>query len=168
MGLPLLLSTFSHDYFLHLAANMYVLHSICQPAVQSLGMEQFTAMYLISGVFGSFMSHLYKATLWRTTASLGSVSILLDITRILSQKGNLKKKYLLFQSAAVMGVLAYTCSQFPSLQFSLIFLPMFTFSSAQVLNCFKWIKFYFVIFPSEINYSFQFNFSKFKKNKRIV
>ncbi|XP_051153859.1 presenilins-associated rhomboid-like protein, mitochondrial [Leptopilina boulardi] len=109
VGLPLLLSTFSHDYFLHLAVNMYVLHNLCEFSVQSLGTEQFMAMYLISGVFGSFLSHLYKATLWRTTASLGS-------------------------SAAVMGVLAYTCSQFPSLQFSLIFLPMFKFTSSQAIQ----------------------------------
>lgn len=109
VGLPLLLSTFSHDYFFHLAANMYVLHSICEPGVQFLGTEQFVAMYLISGVFGSFLSHLYKATLRRSTASLGA-------------------------SAAVMGVLGYTCSQFPSLEFSLIFLPMFKFSSAQALQ----------------------------------
>lgn len=95
MGLPLLLSTFSHDYFLHLAVNMYVLHNLCEFSVQSLGTEQFMAMYLISGVFGSFLSHLYKATLWRTTASLGSVSN--DFS--LQQNGDfsfLKIQYFLF------------------------------------------------------------------------
>ena len=75
VGLPMLLSTFSHYSFWHMAINMYVLHNICTPAVQKLGPEQFVAMYLISGVFGNFASHLYKVFLNQAGQSLGAVSI---------------------------------------------------------------------------------------------
>ncbi|KAI4790260.1 hypothetical protein KUCAC02_034738 [Chaenocephalus aceratus] len=51
---PMLLSTFSHFSFFHLAANMYVLWSFSSSAVSMLGREQFLALYLsaATGRFG--------------------------------------------------------------------------------------------------------------------
>ncbi|KAJ0064089.1 hypothetical protein NL108_018395 [Boleophthalmus pectinirostris] len=46
---PLLLSSFSHYSFFHLAANMYVLWSFSSSAVSMLGREQFMAVYLSAG-----------------------------------------------------------------------------------------------------------------------
>ncbi|XP_033228063.1 presenilins-associated rhomboid-like protein, mitochondrial isoform X2 [Belonocnema kinseyi] len=109
VGLPMLLSTFSHYSFWHMAINMYVLHNISTPAVQTLGAEQFVAMYLISGVLGNFASHMYKVYLNQAGQSLGA-------------------------SGSIMGVLGYTCTQFPSAELCLIFLPMFTFSASQALK----------------------------------
>lgn len=109
VGLPMLLSTFSHYSLWHMAINMYVLHNISSPAVQALGAEQFVALYLISGVFGNLASHLYKVGLNTAGQSLGA-------------------------SGSIMGVLGYTCTQFPSAELCLIFLPMFTFSAATALK----------------------------------
>ena len=74
---PMLLSTFSHYSFLHLAANMYVLHSFSSLAVAALGKEQFVALYLTSGVVSSFASHLYKTAFGFQSPSLGAVCICL-------------------------------------------------------------------------------------------
>ncbi|XP_061638633.1 presenilin-associated rhomboid-like protein, mitochondrial isoform X2 [Phyllopteryx taeniolatus] len=46
---PMLLSTFSHVSFFHMAANMYVLWSFSSSAVSMLGREQFVAVYLSAG-----------------------------------------------------------------------------------------------------------------------
>lgn len=46
---PMLLSTFSHFSFFHMAANMYVLWSFSTSAVSMLGREQFVAVYLSAG-----------------------------------------------------------------------------------------------------------------------
>lgn len=45
----MLLSTFSHFSFFHMAANMYVLWSFSTSAVSMLGREQFLAVYLSAG-----------------------------------------------------------------------------------------------------------------------
>lgn len=67
-------STFSHYSILHLAANMYVLHSFSTIAVTTLGKEQFLALYLSSGVIASFASHMYKTMFGVPGLSLGAVS----------------------------------------------------------------------------------------------
>ncbi|XP_033331698.1 rhomboid family intramembrane serine protease rho-7 [Megalopta genalis] len=101
---PMLLSSFSHHSFLHLAANMYVLHSFCSLAVSALGKEQFVAFYLTSAVMSSFISNLYKTALGLSNPSLGA-------------------------SGAIMGVFGYACTQFPDIYLSIIFLPMYTFTA---------------------------------------
>lgn len=46
----MILSSFSHFSFLHMAANMYVLWSFSTSAVSMLGREQFMAVYLSAGM----------------------------------------------------------------------------------------------------------------------
>ena len=58
--LPMLLSAFSHFSVFHLGANMFVLHSFMGPAVELLGKEQFTAVYMTSTVFASLASYVHK------------------------------------------------------------------------------------------------------------
>lgn len=70
----MVLSTFSHSSLMHVAVNMYVLHSFSTAAVATLGKEQFMALYLTSGVLSSFASHLYKTLFSRPGLSLGAVS----------------------------------------------------------------------------------------------
>jgi rhomboid-like protein len=60
--LPMLLSAFSHFGFLHLAANMYVLHSFMGPILNILGKEQFVGLYLSAGVISSLASHYHKVS----------------------------------------------------------------------------------------------------------
>lgn len=45
----MILSTFSHFSFFHMAANMYVLWSFSTSAISMLGREQFMAVYLSAG-----------------------------------------------------------------------------------------------------------------------
>ncbi|XP_012288329.1 presenilins-associated rhomboid-like protein, mitochondrial [Orussus abietinus] len=99
---PMLLSSFSHYSILHLAANMYVLHSFSASCVTALGKEQFVALYLSSGVISGFVSHLYKASLGLRGASLGA-------------------------SGAIMGILGFVCTQYPHIQLSIVFLPTYPF-----------------------------------------
>ena len=58
---PMLASAFSHHSGLHLAVNMFVLHSFANPVVQALGKEQFVGFYLASALFSSFFASVYKA-----------------------------------------------------------------------------------------------------------
>ncbi|XP_043255291.1 presenilins-associated rhomboid-like protein, mitochondrial [Colletes gigas] len=102
---PMLLSSFSHYSFLHLATNMYVLHSFSSLAVTALGKEQFVALYLTSGVVSNFVSNLYKVSLGVQSLSLGA-------------------------SGAVMGILGFVCTQFPDTYLAIIFLPMYKFTAS--------------------------------------
>lgn len=98
----MLLSTFSHFSFFHMAANMYVLWSFSTSAVSMLGREQFLAVYLsagtqrsvsglvagcdwssqwlmfvscvCSGVISTFASYVCKTATGRFGPSLGAVS----------------------------------------------------------------------------------------------
>ncbi|XP_054016732.1 presenilins-associated rhomboid-like protein, mitochondrial [Hylaeus anthracinus] len=106
---PMLLSSFSHYSFLHLAANMYALHSFSSLAVAALGKEQFLALYLTCGVVSSFASNLFKVTFGLQGLSLGA-------------------------SGAVMGVFGFICTQFPDTYFSIIFLPMYKFTAGMALK----------------------------------
>ncbi|XP_014238874.1 presenilins-associated rhomboid-like protein, mitochondrial [Trichogramma pretiosum] len=107
--LPMVLSMFSHFNLWHLAANMYVLHSFSTAAVGYLGKEQFLAVYLSSGVMSSFVSNAYKILLNRHGFSLGA-------------------------SGAIMGILAFICTQFPDTKLSIIMLPQFTFSAGSAIK----------------------------------
>ncbi|XP_015429709.1 PREDICTED: presenilins-associated rhomboid-like protein, mitochondrial [Dufourea novaeangliae] len=106
---PMLLSSFSHYSFLHLAANMYVLHSFSSLAVSALGKEQFVALYLTGGVVSSFASNLYKTTFRIYSPSLGA-------------------------SGAVMAILGFVCSQFPDTYLTIIFLPMYKFTASGAIK----------------------------------
>lgn len=72
---PMLFSMFSHYSLWHLAANMFVLHSFMQPAVTTLGSEQFVFMYLGGGMLSSLTSYMYKTTIGHFGPSLGAVRI---------------------------------------------------------------------------------------------
>ncbi|XP_062562877.1 presenilins-associated rhomboid-like protein, mitochondrial [Armigeres subalbatus] len=106
---PMFLSTFSHYSLFHIAANMYVLHSFCHAAVATLGREQFLGLYLSAGVIASFASHLFKTVVRQPGMSLGA-------------------------SGAIMGILAYVCTQYPDTQLSIVFLPMLTFSAGAAIK----------------------------------
>lgn len=92
----MILSSFSHFSFLHMAANMYVLWSFSTSAISMFGREQFMAIYLSaginlvsvsnwlpdlftnwtvsSGVISSFVSYTCKIATGRFGPSLGAVS----------------------------------------------------------------------------------------------
>jgi len=94
----LLLSAFSHSSPVHLAFNMYALHTFCRGIYknilnhiclklmfESLGIiqpwgemspEEFTAMYLSSCVVSSLASILFRRTIKSPGISLGAVSII--------------------------------------------------------------------------------------------
>lgn len=106
---PMLLSTFSHFSFLHMAANMYVLWSFSSSAVSMLGREQFMAVYLSAGVISSLVSYVCKTATGRFGPSLGA-------------------------SGAIMTVLAAVCTKMPEAKLAIIFLPMFTFTAGNALK----------------------------------
>ncbi|KAL2727439.1 hypothetical protein V1477_016715 [Vespula maculifrons] len=105
----MILSTFSHYSLLHLAANMYVLHSFSTGIVASLGKEQFLALYLSSGVISSFASHFYKVVFGLPGLSVGA-------------------------SGAIMGVLGFVCTEYPDTRLAIFFLPMFTFTASMAIK----------------------------------
>ncbi|XP_061537427.1 presenilin-associated rhomboid-like protein, mitochondrial isoform X2 [Phycodurus eques] len=106
---PMLLSTFSHVSFFHMAANMYVLWSFSSSAVSMLGREQFVAVYLSAGVISTFFSYVSKMASGRFGPSLGA-------------------------SGAIMTILAAVCTKMPEAKLAVVFLPMFTFSAANALK----------------------------------
>ncbi|XP_013888759.1 presenilins-associated rhomboid-like protein, mitochondrial [Austrofundulus limnaeus] len=106
---PMLLSTFSHISFYHMAVNMYILWSFSTSAVSMLGREQFTAVYLSAGVFSSFVSYVCKMSTGRFGQSVGA-------------------------SGAIMAILAAVCTKIPEAKLAIIFLPMFTFTAANALK----------------------------------
>ncbi|XP_038153605.1 presenilins-associated rhomboid-like protein, mitochondrial isoform X2 [Cyprinodon tularosa] len=106
---PMLLSTFSHFSFFHMAANMYVLWSFSTSAVSMLGREQFMAVYLSAGVISTFVSYVCKTATGRFSPSLGA-------------------------SGAIMTILAAVCTKMPEARLAIIFLPMFTFTAGNALK----------------------------------
>ncbi|CAD7077445.1 unnamed protein product [Hermetia illucens] len=106
---PMVLSTFSHYSFLHLLANMYVLHSFIGAAVNAVGREQFLGLYLSAGVLSSFTSYAYKVLTKQMGPSLGA-------------------------SGAIMAVLALVCVAYPHTELSILFLPQFTFSAGSAIK----------------------------------
>uniref|UniRef100_A0A674C2R1 rhomboid protease n=1 Tax=Salmo trutta TaxID=8032 RepID=A0A674C2R1_SALTR len=69
---PMLLSTFSHYSFFHMAANMYVLWSFSSSIVSMLGREQFMAVYVSAGVISTMFSYVCKTASGRLSPSLGA------------------------------------------------------------------------------------------------
>ncbi|KYM83321.1 Presenilins-associated rhomboid-like protein, mitochondrial [Atta colombica] len=106
----MVLSTFSHYSIIHLAANMYVLHSFSTIAVTALGKEQFLALYLSSGVISSFASHVYKNMFGMPGLSLGA------------------------KSGAIMGILGFVCTQYPDIRLCIVFLPILTFTAGMAIK----------------------------------
>ncbi|KAB5550072.1 hypothetical protein PHYPO_G00049490 [Pangasianodon hypophthalmus] len=106
---PMLLSTFSHYSFFHMAANMYVLWSFSSSAVSMMGKEQFIAVYLSAGVISSFASYVCKTLTGRLGPSLGA-------------------------SGAIMTVLAAVCTKIPEAKLAIVFLPMYTFTAGNALK----------------------------------
>ncbi|XP_066455897.1 presenilin-associated rhomboid-like protein, mitochondrial isoform X2 [Eleutherodactylus coqui] len=107
--LPMVLSTFSHFSFYHLAANMYVLWTFSSTVVSILGPEQFLALYLSAGVVSSFTSYVCKAATGNFHPSLGA-------------------------SGAIMTVLGLVCTKMPEVKLAIIFLPMFTFTAGNAIK----------------------------------
>lgn len=101
-------STFSHYSLFHLFANMYVLHSFSS-AVNSLGTEQFMALYLSAGVLSSYTSYLFKVMTYTPGYSLGA-------------------------SGAIMAILAYVCTQYPDTKLSIMFIPQWQFSAGSAIQ----------------------------------
>nr|CAG4637083.1 EOG090X07NR [Ceriodaphnia reticulata] len=101
---PMVFSTFSHYSLLHFGANMYVLHSFMNATAHAMGKEHFLGFYLSAGVISSLASHIFKTALRSPGISLGA-------------------------SGAVMGVLAYFCSQHPNALLQIAFIPGFTFTA---------------------------------------
>lgn len=79
--LPMLLSTFSHYSFFHMAANMYVLWSFSSSAVSMLGREQFMALYLSAGAAHTLPPpHTQSALIWFSNPrSLTFLSVCLGV-----------------------------------------------------------------------------------------
>ncbi|KAL5107631.1 Presenilins-associated rhomboid-like protein mitochondrial [Taenia crassiceps] len=71
-AMSMLLSIFSHQMFLHMFLNMYVLSNFTQPLVRVLGMEQYFAVFLSGGIFASFLSALAKAARGSRVPSIGA------------------------------------------------------------------------------------------------
>nr|CAG4645588.1 EOG090X07NR [Lynceus sp. MCZ IZ 141354] len=101
---PLLFSTFSHYAFIHLAANMYVLHSFSRGVERTMGKEQLSAFYLSGGVISAFASLAVKVLTNKPGSSLGA-------------------------SGAIMGILGYFCTVHSNSQLGIAFIPNFTFSA---------------------------------------
>ncbi|GAA6228290.1 presenilins-associated rhomboid-like protein, mitochondrial [Lates japonicus] len=107
--LPMILSSFSHYSFIHMAANMYVLWTFSSGIVSLLGKEQFLAVYLSAGVISSMFSYMCKTATGRLSPSLGA-------------------------SGAVMAVLAAVCAKVPEAKLGIIFIPMVTFTAGHALK----------------------------------
>lgn len=73
----LLLSTFSHHSFAHLAMNMIGLYSISNALERLLGAEQFLAFYLTSGFLSSYFLNNINILTRSIVPALGAVSALL-------------------------------------------------------------------------------------------
>jgi len=107
--LPMLLSAFSHYSAVHLALNMFVLHSFSTSAVHILGVEQFLAVYLSGATISALASHLHRLAIGSTAMSLGA-------------------------SGAILTMIAVVCTQMPETQMQIIFLPMFAFSAGNAIK----------------------------------
>jgi len=107
--LPMLLSAFSHYSFLHLAVNMFVLHSFSTGAVQLIGPEQFLGLYLSGALVSSLGSYLYKMAVFSPAVSMGA-------------------------SGAIMAILGFVCTERPDSRLAIIFLPMFTFTAGTAIK----------------------------------
>lgn len=107
--MPMLLSAFSHYSVFHLAANMYVLQSFSTPIVDSLGKEQFVAVYFSSAVFSSLCSYVHKVATGRAGMSLGA-------------------------SGAICAILGMYGTLVPDSLVQIVFLPMIQFTASTAIK----------------------------------
>lgn len=98
----LLTSCFSHQEFFHFALNMVGLWSFGRVIHDSLGREQFLAMYLSAGIGANVVSHACSLALRNSRPLLPSLGA----------------------SGAIYGLVASTAVMYPNSSISLIFLPM--------------------------------------------
>lgn len=106
---PMFLSSFSHVSIIHLAANMFVLHSFSNILCHTLGKEQFVGLYLSSGVVSSFASYFYKIVSKNSGFTLGA-------------------------SGAIMAMVSYICFHNPEEKLYILFLPFFTFQAGAAIK----------------------------------
>ncbi|KAF9570657.1 hypothetical protein EC968_001544 [Mortierella alpina] len=101
MSITLLTSMFSHQHFWHFGLNMFALHSFAVPLHDHMGMEQFLAFYITTGVTASLVSHLFTVARvpWaKVIPSLGA-------------------------SGALFGCVSSTAYMYPDASVYIIFLP---------------------------------------------
>lgn len=93
-----------------------------------MGKEQFLAFYLSAGVISSLASHIFKTALRRPGISLGAV----NLKWFLNSSPKICLILIVIKSGAIMGVLAYFCSQHPDALLHIAFIPGFTFTADSV------------------------------------
>lgn len=101
-NITLLTSCFSHQDFFHFALNMVGLWSFGRVVHDTLGREQFLAMYLSAGIGANVVSHVSSLALRQSRPLLPSLGA----------------------SGAIYGLVASTAVLYPNSSISLIFLPM--------------------------------------------
>lgn len=107
----LLLSAFSHSSPVHLAFNMYALHTFCRGVIQpwgEMGPEEFTAMYISSCVVSSLASITFRRIIKSPGISLGA-------------------------SGAILSVVGYFSLSYPNEKLGVIFLPAIQFDAIHAL-----------------------------------
>ncbi|KAF9904044.1 Rho- GTP-binding protein RhoN [Linnemannia zychae] len=100
-SVTLLTSMFSHQHFWHFGLNMFALHSFAVPLHDHMGMQQFLAFYITTGVTASLASHLFTVARvpWaKMIPSLGA-------------------------SGALFGCISSTAYMYPDASVYIIFLP---------------------------------------------
>ncbi|MEQ2185347.1 hypothetical protein GOODEAATRI_017293 [Goodea atripinnis] len=115
------MSARSHFSFFHMAANMYVLWSFSSSAVSMLGREQFMAVYLSADGHREV-----RSVSWSGEHGVSPL-VSCRIQELLSYQF-----FPVFQSGAIMTVLAAVCTKIPEAKLAIIFLPMFTFTASNV------------------------------------
>lgn len=102
---PMLTSCFSHQSFIHLFLNMYVLWSFAPQTMREFtGVEQFCALYASAGVVSSLISLSHKAITKSPIRALGA-------------------------SGAILGIITYACMKMPNARIQMLFIPFFDFSA---------------------------------------
>jgi len=104
----LLTCSFSHITPLHLFLNSYILLGASHTTYDKLGFERFAALYICSGLFGIWFSHIYKLIRGIQAATIGA-------------------------SASVVGVMSAACLLKDDLKLSVIFFPFVSFSAYKTL-----------------------------------
>jgi len=102
--LPMLLSAFSHIGPMHLAFNMIALSSFVPTLVDIMGKEHFLGVYLTGAVISSYSSYLFRVISKTPGVSVGA-------------------------SGALFTILGIYGTLMPDSQWSIIFLPMVSFSA---------------------------------------
>jgi len=105
----MLLSTFSHSSFTHLAVNMICLWSFAPTVVNLLGKEQAAALYISAGMTSALASYCVNVMRASTVVSVGA-------------------------SGAILGLAGAVCTQFPDAKLAIIFLPMFPIAAKYALG----------------------------------